>query len=174
MKLLKAIGGGGLPVALTLLRAPAALAAGSGTATGENTPLQLTGTSTSTHASAAGGSSLVRTIVGLFIVIVVIYGISWILRQVKASKNRPTGTGLSQLASLPLGGGRMLALVRAGREVHLVGIAEHGVTPIRSYTEAELIASGLEVPEEEAPNFDPAEKPLERVLDVLRRMTVRS
>ena len=52
---------------------------------GENTPLNLTSPSTGTHAST-GGASLVRTIVGLAIVIGVIWGLSWILRQVKSGK----------------------------------------------------------------------------------------
>jgi flagellar protein FliO/FliZ len=159
-----------LVAALTTTPAATALAAASG---GENTPLNLGG-NLATHASSGGGSSIVRTIVGLFIVIAVIYGVAWILRMAKKSKTRPTGNGLSQVASLPLGAGRSVAVVRAGREVIVVGVAENGVTPIRTYTEAEAIASGIELPPEEAPNYDPAEKPMGRTLDVLRRMTARS
>ena len=79
-----------------------------------------------------------RTIVGLAIVIAVIYGLYWVLKQVKASREesvvgrRACGT----LATLPLGPNRSLHLVRAGREVVLVGVGEHGVTPIRTYTRA--------------------------------------
>jgi flagellar protein FliO/FliZ len=145
-------------------------------ASGENTPLNLTHT-TATHAatSAGGGASIVRTIVGLFIVIAVIYGIAWIMKQAKKSKTRPTGHGLSQVANLPLGSGRSVAVVRAGREILVVGVAENGVTPIRSYSEAEAIALGIEVPPEESQNAAPAvEKPLGRVVDSLRRMTARS
>ena len=105
-----------------------------------------------THAAASsgGGASIVRTIVGLFIVIAVIYGIAWIMKQAKKSKVRPTGHGLSQVANLPLGSGRSVAVVRAGREILVVGVAENGVTPIRSYSEAEAIALGIEVPSEES------------------------
>ena len=144
--------------------------------TGENTPLRLSGTTTATHAatSSSGGASIVRTIVGLFIVIAVIYGIAWIMKQAKKSKSRPTGHGLTQVASLPLGSGRSVAVVRAGREVLVVGVAENGVTPIRSYSEAEAIALGIEVPPEKPDGSDQAEKPSDRVLDVLRRMTARS
>ena len=85
---------------------------------------------------------------GLFIVIAVIYGIAWIMKQAKKSKARPTGHGLTQVASLPLGSGRSVAVVRAGREVLVVGVAENGVTPIRSYSEAEAIALGIELPPE--------------------------
>jgi flagellar protein FliO/FliZ len=145
-------------------------------ASGENTPLNL-GHTAATHAAASssGGASIVRTIVGLFIVIAVIYGIAWIMKQAKKSKVRPTGHGLSQVANLPLGSGRSVAVVRAGREILVVGVAENGVTPIRSYSEAEAIALGIEVPSEESRNTDPVvEKPLGRVLDNLRRITARS
>jgi flagellar protein FliO/FliZ len=155
---------------LTTTPAATALAAAP---TGENTPLNLGG-NLATHASSGGGSSIVRTIVGLFIVIAVIYGIAWILRMARKSKTRATGNGLSHVANLPLGAGRSVAVVRAGREVIVVGVAENGVTPLRTYTEAEAIASGIELPPEEAPNYDPAEKPMGRMLEVLRRMTVRS
>src|SRR5437588_6288335 len=172
--------------ALTLTHAATALAAASGgnpstasikASAGENTPLNLgSGSSLPTHAaSSGGGSSIVRTIVGLFIVIAVIYGIAWIMKQAKKSKVRPTGHGLTQVANLPLGSGRSVAVVRAGREILVVGVAENGVTPIRSYSEAEAIALGIEVPPEESRNTDPVvEKPLGRVLGNLRRMTARS
>jgi flagellar protein FliO/FliZ len=144
--------------------------------TGENTKLNLSGSTVATHAtsSSGGGASIVRTIVGLFIVIAVIYGIAWIMKQAKKSKTRPTGHGLTQVASLPLGSGRSVAVVRAGREVLVVGVAENGVTPIRSYSEAEAIALGIEIPPEKQESFDQAEKPSDRVLNVLRRMTARS
>jgi flagellar protein FliO/FliZ len=145
-------------------------------ATGENTPLSVTHT-VATHAasSSGGGASIVRTIVGLFIVIAVIYGIAWIMKQAKKSKTRPTGHGLTQVANLPLGSGRSVAVVRAGREILVVGVAENGVTPIRSYTEAEAIELGIQVPPEESENANPAvEKPMGRMIDGLRRMTARS
>jgi flagellar protein FliO/FliZ len=124
--------------------------------------------------SAAGGASIVRTIAGLFIVIAVIYGVAWILKQAKKGKNRATGNGLSQVASLPLGSGRSVTVVRAGREVIVVGVAENGVTPLRTYSEAEAQALGIDVPPEERSGPDPSEKPVDRVLGALRRMTVRS
>jgi flagellar protein FliO/FliZ len=143
-------------------------------ASGENQPLNLTHSVTTHAASSGSGASIVRTIVGLFIVIAVIYGIAWIMKQAKKSKIRPTGHGLSQVANLPLGSGRSVAVVRAGREILVVGVAENGVTPIRSYSEAEAIALGIEVPPEESSNANPVvEKPLGRVIDSLRRMTAR-
>ena len=87
--------------------------------------------------------------------IAVIYGIAWIMKHAKKSKTRPTGHGLAQIASLPLGAGRSVALVRVGREVLVVGVAENGVTPIRSYSEAEAIALGIEVPPEKPDELRP-------------------
>ena len=115
-------------------------------------------------ATSGGGASIVRTIVGLFIVIAVIYGIAWIMKQAKRSKSRPSGHGLSQVANLPLGSGRSVAVVRAGREMLVVGVAENGVTPIRSYTEAEAIALGIDVPTEGPRTPTSVEKPLGRAL----------
>jgi flagellar protein FliO/FliZ len=134
------------------------------------------------HAVSSGSSGIVRTIVGLFIVIAVIYGVAWILRSAKRSKNRGTGEGLDQLANLPLGGGRSVALVRVGPEVVLVGIAEQGVTPIRTYTEDEAVAMGLMDPaDDETPpaagGLAPRaarRAPKANVVDTLRRLTVRS
>ncbi|MGN6869973.1 MAG: FliO/MopB family protein [Solirubrobacteraceae bacterium] len=192
MKSLTFTRGVALAGALTLTHAATALGATSHTAStakaapvqsasqlaqssGENTPLNLTHSATTHAASSGGGASIVRTIVGLFIVIAVIYGIAWIVKQAKKSKVRPTGHGLSQVANLPLGGGRSVAVVRAGREILVVGVAENGVTPIRSYSEAEAIALGIEVPPEESRNTDPVvEKPFGRAIDNLRRITARS
>lgn len=169
MKSLTFTRGAGLTGALTLLHAPAALAAN-----GESTPLHLTGAGTTHVTSSGGSSSIVRTIVGLFIVIAVIYGVTWILRQAKGAKSRPSGRGLHQLASLPLGSGRSVTLVRAGSEVVLLGVAEHGVTPIKTYSEAEAVELGLELPEEEPLGATAVQRPLFRMADTLRRMTVRS
>ena len=48
-----------------------------------------------------------------------------------------------QPINLPLGPNRSLHMIRAGREIVLVGVAEHGVAPIRSYTEEEAYEAGL-------------------------------
>jgi flagellar protein FliO/FliZ len=168
-----------------LLLAPAALAAG-----GESTPLNL-GSGAAAHSApaATGGGGMVRTIVGLAIVLAVIFGLHWTLKQVKASKEeRATGGGLSALATLPLGPNRSLALVRAGSEVVLVGVGEAGVTPIRTYAEAEARSLGLLAPEPgEAPFAldglgavaslatvapSTARTPVGRWVEALRRRTV--
>jgi flagellar protein FliO/FliZ len=44
---------------------------------------------------------------------------------------------------MPLGPNRSVHLIRAGRELVLVGSAEHGIVPIRTYSEDEALALGL-------------------------------
>jgi flagellar protein FliO/FliZ len=155
-----------------LLLAPAALAAD-----GERTPLDLSDAkSAGTQAAGSSGGSLVRTIVGLAIVLGVIYGLYWVLKQVKASREEQvSGNGLQPLATLPLGSNRSLQLVRAGQEVVLVGVAEQSVTPIRTYGENEARALGLLVEEAVSPP-EPADARRTRgfgaLLDQLRSRTV--
>jgi flagellar protein FliO/FliZ len=137
-----------------LLLAPA-YAFGAGTSTtsttdqGEKTPLNLP-TSTDSSGSISGGHSssggIVRTVVGLAIVIAVIWGVTWVLKQVKQSREERTrGNGLSTEAVVALGPGRSMHLVRAGNELVLVGVSDHGVTPIRTYTEEEARAAGFDL-----------------------------
>jgi flagellar protein FliO/FliZ len=103
-------------------------------------------------------------------VIGVIYGLYWVLKQVKAAREETaSGEGLTTLATLPLGTNRSIHLVRAGHEIVLVGAGEHGVTPIRTYSEAEARALGLLVDDEPEP-VEPARKA--SWLDELRRRTV--
>jgi flagellar protein FliO/FliZ len=150
---------------------------------GENTPVDLIGPANDAH--AAGGGSLVRTIVGLAIVLAVIFGLRWVMKQVKSSREeRGEGSGLTAMASLPLGSNRSLHVVRAGREVLVVGSGEHGVTPVRSYDEDEARRLGI-LAEEQAvqrssfvtqritsDNRDAAPAAV-RALDTVRAWTVR-
>jgi flagellar protein FliO/FliZ len=148
-------------------------------ATGENTPVNLNDAPAQNKVpgSSAGGS-LVRTFVGLAIVIGVIYGLYWVLKQVKASREeKASGQGLSAVATLPLGPNRTLQLVRAGRELVLVGVSEHGVTPVRTYTEEEAEAVGLldlELGDDDEPRAGNGGGALRRVIDDLRSKTVRT
>ncbi|MGZ4200709.1 MAG: FliO/MopB family protein [Thermoleophilaceae bacterium] len=162
-----------------LLSAGPALAKVSGP--GENTPLHLPVPTTSgATAPGSGGGSLVRTFVGLAIVIAVIYGVYWVLKQVKTGReDRASGSGLVSIATLPLGPNRSLHMVRSGREYVLVGASEHGVTPIRTYSEEEAREAGL------LDEADPAELSapapartgkagfVNGVLDEMRKRTVR-
>jgi flagellar protein FliO/FliZ len=136
-----------LPAAVfgCLLTAPVALAApGNGEDTRLN-HLDSADDSATTAAQGAGGGSIVRTIVGLAVVLGVIYGLYWVLKQIKSSKDSAAvaGTGLETLATMPLGPNRALYLVRAGREIVLLGTAEHTIAPIRRYSEDEARALGL-------------------------------
>jgi flagellar protein FliO/FliZ len=113
----------------------------------ENTPLNLGGTDTTAHTASVGGGGggLARTFVGLAVVVAVIYGLTWVLRQMRKSSSaeHAVGFGLSTEASMPLGPNRSVHLIRAGRELVLVGSAEHGIVPIRTYTEDEARDLGL-------------------------------
>jgi flagellar protein FliO/FliZ len=165
-------------LSLVLLAPAGALGA---TGTGENTPLSLPADGGAKKVTTASGSgSLVRTFVGLAIVLAVIYGVAWVLKQVKRSKEeRGQGTSLETTAVVALGPNRSLHLVRAGRELVLVGVAEHGVTPIRTYTEDEAIDLGLIGEDAELDGADgsgshpPSRAGAVRWLDRLKDRTVR-
>ncbi len=134
-----------------LLAAPTlAVAAGAKDPYGETTPLNLPSESPASQAATVGGGggggALARTFVGLAVVVAVIYGLTWVLRQMKKSSSGDLGAhgiGLSTEASMPLGHNRAVHLIRAGRELVLVGSAEHGIVPIRTYTEDEARDLGL-------------------------------
>lgn len=114
---------------------------------GEDTKLNLgdeAGKAAQGAQAGPGAGSLVRTIVGLAVVLGVIYGLHWVLKQVKASKDTDdAGDSLETIASLNLGPNRSLHLVRVGGEIVLLGAAEHQITPIRRYSEPEATALGL-------------------------------
>ena len=169
---------GAASAALSLVLFAPAVALGA-TGTGENTPLSLPADGGAKKVTTASGSgSLVRTFVGLAIVLAVIYGIAWVLKQVKRSKEeRGQGTSLETTAVVALGPNRSLHLVRAGRELVLVGVAEHGVTPIRTYSEDEAIDLGL-ISEDDAeldgtPHTTTSRAGAVRWLDRLKNRTVR-
>jgi|SRR5580704_11193094 flagellar protein FliO/FliZ len=118
----------------------------------ENTKLDLDPSKGASHSGAAGtgGASIVRTIVGLAIVIAVIWGLAWILRQVKAGRDpQVSSSGLASVAALTLGSGRSVHLVRAGNDYVLLGSTEHGVAPIHRYTEEQAREAGLLLPVQE-------------------------
>jgi flagellar protein FliO/FliZ len=134
---------------LFALAAPASALAGSSTtatsttASSENQALNL-GAPTTGIKTSSGGASIVRTIVGLAIVLAVIWGLSWILRQVKSGRDpQVSSSGLESVAALTLSTGRSVHLVKAGSEYVLLGSAEHGVVPIHRYSEQEARDAGL-------------------------------
>jgi flagellar protein FliO/FliZ len=144
---------------------------------GEATPLRLPTEEAGPQAAGIGdgGSSLVRTLVGLAVVIAVIYGVAWLLRQMKGAREPgAAGFGLSAAATVSLGPGRSVHLIRAGRELLLVGSAEQGVVPIRTYTEDEARRLGLlEQDDLEAPRTAPRPSMGTSLVDALRSRTAR-
>jgi flagellar protein FliO/FliZ len=160
------------------LAAPAALAASAAT---ERTPLNLDSGEGAAQASASGGGGIARMIVGLAVVLGVIYGLSWVLKQVRASREGQTAGGaLSSVASLPLGPNRSVHLVRVGDDLVLLGAAEKGITPIRAYTEQDARAAGLVADEDllqlPAPKAAQPRRALPAggsLLDTMRARTVR-
>lgn len=146
---------------------------------GENTPLNLpTDDPTGASSGGGGGGGLVRTIVGLFVVIAVIYGVTWVLKQLKSSKEGDAyGAGLESSASLPLGPGRAVHLVRAGNEWLLLGVTDGGIQPLRTYSEEEARAAGLPIDAGEVDELRPAptasgQGPV-AIVERLRDLTVR-
>jgi flagellar protein FliO/FliZ len=128
-------------------------------------------------AHAASGSlsgTIVRTIVALAIVIAVIYGLTWLLKQSRGAKSPSAlGDGLVQIASMPLGPNRSVSLIRVGAELHLLGVAESGVTGIRVFTEEEAYELGIPFDPDEFETPGRGGAPAQRVIDVLRRLTAR-
>ena len=164
--------GAGLFGALTLSYAQMAQAATG--ATGEQTPLHLS-TSGAAHVASAGGSGsgIVRTIIALIVVIGIIFAISKILKAVKGRDAvRASGNGLEQIATLPIANGKSVSLLRSGTDIILLGVGDHGVTPIKTYTEDEAIAAGIDLPEDDE-DYASSDKPMDRMINGLRRLTVR-
>lgn len=128
---------------VVLLVLPALSLAAAAAPKGEDTPLGLdAGEAGAAHTGSSGGG-IARVIGGLFIVIAVIYGVTWILKQTRRSKQQAVGSGMELVTSMPLGGGSALQLVRVGDEVLLVGSGANGATVLRRYDEDEARALEL-------------------------------
>ena len=83
-------------------------------------------------------------------VIGIIFAISKILKAVKGRDAvRASGNGLEQIATLPIAAGKSVSLLRSGTDIILLGVGDHGVTPIKTYTEDEAIAAGIDLPEDD-------------------------
>lgn len=147
---------------------------------GENTPLgpatQAAGEGADPAGSSDDGGSggIVRTIVGLIIVIGVIYGVTWVLKQLKTREADATGFGLENQATLPLGPGRSVHLVRAGTEYLLLGVAEGSVQTLRTYTEDEARAAGFPITDaDDLPVLKDRPSEPSTFVERLRDLTVR-
>lgn len=146
-----------LLLALLAVQPTAALAAAAAKATGDDAPLDLGGAeSAGGQQVGPGGGSIARVIVGLLIVVAVIYGVTWILKQLKGGKRETaTAGGLEQVTTMPLQGGGALSLVRIGDELLLLGSGANGATTLRRYDEDEARALGLWPDDDGAPTEDP-------------------
>jgi flagellar protein FliO/FliZ len=147
------------------------------TAGGENTPLNLDAPAAKKTSANTGGSTL-RAFGGLALVLALIYGLHWVLKRTRASSSGgPRGQGLSSHASLPLGQNRSLHLVQSGEDVLLLGVTDHHVTELRTYTGDDALAMVTPDPEETpAPRGTGAVATLQSPaswLDALRARTVR-
>src|SRR5215216_5173500 len=135
---------GGVAATTFIWQVEAALAASDSEKQPVNLPLDQVQQQAGGASSNSASGGLMRTFIGLLVVVAVIYGLYWILKQVKKAKEeQSSGSGLHSIASLPLGPNRSLHMIRAGREIVLVGVAEHGVAPIRAYSEEEAYEAGL-------------------------------
>ena len=121
----------------------------------------------------SAGADVIRTIVGLAVVLGVIYGVYWLLKSHARAKSGRADERIGVIATTPLAPNRSLHLVRAGDELILVGATDHAITPLRVYTSEEAI---LVEGAADAPLQLPAATPSgrESFLEVLRKRTARA
>ena len=110
----------------------------------DTTPLGSGVTSAGSGSAAApavssAGADIIRTIVGLAVVLAVIYGVYWLLKSSARAKSGRPDERIGVIATTPLAPNRSLHLVRAGDELILVGATEHTITPLRVYTADEAL-----------------------------------
>jgi flagellar protein FliO/FliZ len=145
----------------------------------DKTPLGSGVASAGTGSGAApavgsAGADVVRTIVGLAVVLAVIYGVYWLLKTSARSKSGRPDDRIGVIATTPLAPNRSLHLVRAGDELILVGATDQSITPLRVYTADEaLLVEGIGT---SMPLGLPPATPLrpENFLEALRKRTARS
>jgi flagellar protein FliO/FliZ len=144
----------------------------------DKTPLDATvtgtksGHGTPTVGVGSAGADVIRTIVGLAVVLGVIYGVYWLLKSTARAKGGRPDDRIGVVATTPLAPNRTLHLVRAGDELILVGATEHTITPLRVYTGEEALA--VTAAEPPALTLPPAEPVSARgLIEVLRHRTAR-
>jgi flagellar protein FliO/FliZ len=139
---------------------------------GQQKKLNLQSTTTTPAQGSSIGGSVIRTIIVLIVVIGVIYALAWVVRKTKAAGavTGASGDGLEQVANLPLGTGRSVALIRVGDELHLLGVADHGVSDLRVFSEEEAYELGIPLHADE-PTV--ANSLAGRVVEAVRKRTIR-
>jgi flagellar biosynthetic protein FliO len=162
-----------LALAITLVFAGPAAAAE--TTPVDTTPLpeSVTGGGSDAVSTTSGAGAISRMVVGLGIVLVVIFGVYWLLKRVYGGRSGARiGEGLDVVATVGLGPNRTLQLVRIGDEYVLVGVAGEAVTSIRNWNVEEsrrLEASLLPGPQP----VQPVTPTSSGLLDEIRRRTLR-
>src|SRR5581483_9157134 len=74
------------------------------------------GSSSSPTSSGSAGADVIRTVVGLAVVLGVIYGVYWLLKSAARAKAGRPDERIGVIATTPLAPNRSLHLVRAGDE----------------------------------------------------------
>jgi flagellar protein FliO/FliZ len=132
------------------------------------------GTSKGKAASVgSAGADVIRTIVGLAVVLGVIYGVYWLLKTSARSKAGRGDERIGVIATTPLAPNRSLHLVRAGDELILVGATDQSITPLRVYTADEAImveGGGADLPLQLPPATPSGPQTF---LEALRKRTAR-
>ncbi len=122
----------------------------------------------------SAGADVIRTIVGLAVVLGVIYGVYWLLKSSARAKSGRGDERIGVIATTPLAPNRSLHLVRAGDELILVGATDQSITPLRVYTADEAIlveGGGIDAPLQ-LPRATPSGR--ESFLEILRKRTARA
>lgn len=116
----------------------------------ENAPLELDDATPGGAASVGdadvgtSGGSIARVVIGLLVVVAAIYALTWVLKQLKRSKDAPdTGAGMEVVSTTALHGGSALQLVRVGDELLLLAVGANGATELKRYTEEEAREAAL-------------------------------
>jgi flagellar protein FliO/FliZ len=125
-------------------------------------------------AAGSAGADVIRTIVGLAVVLGVIYGVYWLLKSSARAKAGRGDERIGVIATTPLAPNRSLHLVRAGDELILVGATDQSITPLRVYSADEAIlveGGGADVPLQ-LPPASPSGR--EGFLEILRKRTARA
>jgi len=169
-----------LAVMVMLLGAGPAVAAGTDTtqqdtSLQDTTPLPESVTGGSGEVSTSSGAGAIsRMVVGLGIVLVVIFGVYWLLKRVYGGRSGARiGEGLDVVATVPLGPNRTLQLVRIGDELVLVGVAGETVTAVRTWDAAEARRLETVLQAGPPPPPGPPIAPRPNFIDEMRKRTLR-
>jgi len=152
----------------------------------DTTPLpeSVTGGSSTAAHTSTGAGAISRLVVGLGIVLLVIFGVYWLLKRVYGGRSGARiGGALDVVASVGVGPNRTLQLVRVGDELVLVGVAGESITPIRTWDaeESRRLESSLSDDTPRPPGTpgtpgapgSPVTPPGTSFLDEIRRRTLR-